>query len=99
MSNGNNDTHGLNQRMGKWLFVLWLYSSCVLTPFHSAVADMSMNNNNNNNYNSGGGNNGGGYQKAAYIPPHLRGRAYGQDGGSNNGGNTSGWDKPAPRPG
>lgn len=53
-----------------------------------------------------GNNSGGGYQKAAYIPPHLRGRAYAQDGGSNNSGNAynsgasnNGWDKPAPRPG
>lgn len=43
-------------------------------------------------------NNTGGYQKAAYIPPHLRGRAYGQE-ASNNVGNSGGWDKPAPRPG
>lgn len=43
-----------------------------------------------------------GYQKAAYIPPHLRGRAYAQEGGNTNNNNTSnnsGWDKPASRPG
>lgn len=46
------------------------------------------------------GNNNTGYQKAAYIPPHLRGRAFAQEGGGGaNTGNNSGWDKPAPRPG
>ncbi|KAI9359762.1 P-loop containing nucleoside triphosphate hydrolase protein [Pilaira anomala] len=45
------------------------------------------------------GNNNTGYQKAAYIPPHLRGRAFAQEGGGANTGNNSGWDKPAPRPG
>lgn len=51
----------------------------------------------NDNTRTGGGNNngGGGYQKAAYIPPHLRGRPYAQDGGGAN----NGWDKPAPRTG
>ncbi|KAL7321029.1 ATP-dependent RNA helicase ded1 [Mucor circinelloides] len=70
MTDGNNDSHRLNERM----------------------AGMGLN---DNARTGGGNNNGGGYQKAAYIPPHLRGRAYAQDGGSNN----SGWDKPAPRPG
>jgi hypothetical protein len=52
------------------------------------------------------GNNSG-YQKAAYIPPHLRGRAYVPEASSQNNNNYSnnnqtannGWDKPAPRPG
>lgn len=50
---------------------------------------MGINNNNNS----------GGYQKAAYIPPHLRGRAFAQEGAPANTGNSNGWDKPAPRPG
>ncbi|CAO3632391.1 unnamed protein product [Mucor fragilis] len=74
MTDGNNDSHRLNERM----------------------AGMGLH----DNARTGGGNNngGGGYQKAAYIPPHLRGRAYPQDGGANNY-NNNGWDKPAPRPG
>lgn len=55
------------------------------------IADMGINNNGNS----------GGYQKAAYIPPHLRGRAYAQEGSNNNNNtnNNNGWDKPAPRAG
>ena len=85
-NNGNND--GINQRMGKVERNEFVYFNGMYLSF-GILAGMSMNDNNN-----GGG--GGGYQKAAYIPPHLRGRAYGNEGGNQSAG---GWDKPAPRPG